>query len=156
MLLPFLFPVKQRSHKLESYVRENFLDFTADFEDFEKLVFNQVQLLKLVLRMYRLSDIAENSPVEVAITLDGSKLTSSLFHVTCGIKICDVRTRDPISGELLLLVEENSVVKSTMQSRDHSIMFKMHLMKDTKDGYKNFRDFFNFFKKVEEEGLPEC
>ena len=59
--------------------------------------------------MHRLSNIAENSPVEVAVTLDSSRLTSSLFHVTCGVKICDVRARDPVSGELLLLVEENNV-----------------------------------------------
>ena len=32
----------------------------------------------------------------------------------------------------------------------------MYLMKGSKEDCKNFRKFFNFIKKVEEEGLPEC
>ena len=66
--------------------------------------------------MYRLSDIAKNSSAEVAITLDSSRLVSSLFYIVCDVKICDAYARDPVSRELLLLVEENSVVKSTIQS----------------------------------------
>ena len=34
-----------------------------------------------------------------------------------------------------------------MQSLDNNIVFEMHLMKDIKEGHKNFRKSFDFFKK---------
>ena len=32
----------------------------------------------------------------------------------------------------------------------------MHLMKDTKEGYKAFTNFFDFCNIVREKGLPAC
>ena len=115
-MLPSSFSVKQCSYKLESHAREHFIDFAVNFGDNKKIVFNQVQFLKLVLRIHRLSDIAENLPTEVTITLDGSRSKISLFHIIFGVKIYDTCARDSVSRELLLLVEENSVVTSTIQS----------------------------------------
>lgn len=62
--------------------------------------------------------------------------------MTCGIKICYARLRDPMSREFLLIIEENSACKSMMQSQDHSFAFEICLMKDRKEGYNQFRNFF--------------
>ena len=45
---------------------------------------------------------------------------------------------------------------SSIQSRDNSYVVEMHLMKDTKEGYKAFTNFFDFCNIVYEKGLPAC
>ena len=54
------------------------------------VVFTYIPMLKFLLRIYGLDSLAATeSDVEVLITLDGSKLTSNLFHLTAGMKIVD-------------------------------------------------------------------
>ena len=97
--------------------------------------------------MYQLDSIAEQEEgIELSLTLDGAKFTNHITHVTCSIKVVDVRARDPINKNLLINV----------QSRDLSFVFKCHLMKDTKEGYKFFNNFFYCGKTLIEVGLPEC
>ena len=107
--------------------------------------------------MYKLDILAENTDnVEIAITLDGSKLTNRLFHVTAGLKIVDVHARHPKLGTLLLSTDVETSGISSMQSRDNSYVVEICLMKDTKEGYKYFTDFFQFYTNVGKEGLSAC
>ena len=106
-----------------------------------------MKLLKFSLKMYGLDELAETcDDIEISITLYGTKLTSNLFHVTAGLKIVDVRAKEPETGKLLMAF-------GNLQSRDNSIVMELHLMKDSKDGYKYFKPFFQFFAAVEKNGL---
>ena len=108
------------------------LDFLVKKElGHERLKFNYNQLLKFILKMYRLDKIAVNSAIETCATIDGANFTSHVSHVTCGLKIVDIRAIDPKTNKLLL----------NFQSRDLSFVFESHLMKDTKEGYNHFKDF---------------
>ena len=98
-----------------------------------------------------MSENTEN--VEIAITLYGSKLTNRLFHVTLVLKIVDVHARHLKLGTLLLSMDVETSGISSMLSRDNSYIVEIYLMKDTKEGYKYFTDFFQFYTNVGKEGL---
>ena len=72
--------------------------------------------------MYRLDKIAVDSAIEICATLDGAKFTNHMSHVTCGLKIVDIRAIDPKTNKLLL----------NFQSRYLSFVLESHLMKDKK------------------------
>ena len=96
--------------------------------------------------MYKLDILDENTEnIEIAITLDDSKLTNRLFHVTAGLKIVDVHARHPKLGTLLLSTDVETSGISSIQSCNNSYIVEMCLMKDTKEGYKYFTDFFEFY-----------
>lgn len=42
------------------------------------------------------------------------------------------------------------------ESRELSFVFEYHLMKDTNEGCKYFKDFFDWVNKIGKEGLPSC
>ena len=87
--------------------------------------------------MYKLDILAETTDnIEIAITLDGSKLTNRLFYVKGGLKIVDVHARHPKLGTLLLSTDVETSGISSMQSCDNSYVVEMHLMKDNKEGNK--------------------
>ena len=67
-------------------------------------------------------------------------------HVTFGMKVIDVRGIDQKPNDSLL----------NFQSRDLSFIFKFHLMKDTKECYTHFKDFFDLVEHIEKDGLPFC
>ena len=74
--------------RLRRICKKNHIDYETNFEKHEILHFDYIHLLKFLLKMYKLDVLAElTGNVEIAITLDGSKLTNQLFHVTAGLKI---------------------------------------------------------------------
>lgn len=104
--------------------------------------------------MYKLDILAKNTEnIEIYITLDGIKLTKRLFHIIVGLKIVDVHARYPKLVTLLLSTDIETSGISSIQIHNNSYVVEMHLMKDTKDRYKNFTDFFQFYSKIREEGL---
>ena len=139
------------------YTKENFLNYEIYFDKHEILRFKYIEILKFLLKMYELDLLAEQTNnVEIAITLDGSKLTKQLFHVTAGLKIVDVHARHPKLDTLLLPTDVETSGHSSIQSRDNSYVVEMHLMKDTKEGYKCFTNLFDFYNGVGKNGLPAC
>ena len=75
--------------------------------------------------MYKLDVLAElTGNVEIAITLDGSKLTKKLKLDT-----------------LLLPTDVETSGNSSIQSCNNSYVVEINLMKDTKEGYKQFTSF---------------
>jgi hypothetical protein len=107
-----------------------------------------------VLEMFQLDGIArypKSPPVQLACTLDGADISRFVSHVTAGIKILDPRAIDPISHLPIGLDGSKKV-----QSRDLCFPFKMILTRDTKTLYhEHFKDFFDFFSRLNREGLPE-
>ena len=143
--------------RLRRICEKNHIDYETNFVKHEILRFDYIHLLKFLLKMYKLDVLAElTGNVEIAITLDGIKLTKQLFHVTAGLKITDIHAHHPKLGTLLLPTDIETSGHSSVQSRDNSYVVEMHLMKDTKEGYKCFTDFFEFYVKVGEDGLPAC
>ena len=159
-LLPSSYKLKEFSKQLEEYIKLTHINYETDFDkDYnnEYLLFNYASILKFLLKMYKLDILVENTEnVEIAITLDSSKLTNRLFHVISGLKIVDVHARHLKLGTLLLLTDVEISGISRMQSCDNSYMVEMCLMKDTKECYKCFTNFFEFYVKVGEDGLPGC
>lgn len=94
--------------------------------------------------------------VETAITLDGRKLTNRLFYVTAGLKIVDIHARNIKLGTLLFSTDIETSGISSIQSHNNYYIVEIRLMKDTKEGYKCFTDFLEFYIKVGEDRLPEC
>jgi hypothetical protein len=112
------------------------------------------KMLMFVLEMFQLDHIARDPtqpPVQLACTLDGADISRFVSHVTAGIKILDPRAIDPISHLPIGLDGSKKV-----QSRDLCFPFKMILTRDTKTLYhEHFKDFFDFFARLNREGLPE-
>jgi hypothetical protein len=76
-------------------------------------------------------------------------LSSNLTILVGGFKHLDGRATNPLTGLPIF-------VDSKRQSRDHCIPFIILFGKDKKDVYTEvMKDpFFNFFSKLDKEGLP--
>ena len=126
-------------------MQKNHLEYEIEFDGHKIIRFNYTHILKFLLKMYKLDVLAEvTEDVKIAITLDGSKLTKQLFHVTAGLKMIDIHSWNPKLDTLLLQTNVKTSGMSSIQSWDNSYVVEMHLMKDTKEGYKAFTKFFEF------------
>jgi hypothetical protein len=112
------------------------------------------KLLILLLEMFKLDGIAKDStqaPVQIACMLDVADISRKVSHVTAEIKILDPRAINHISP---LPIGLDGLKK--VQSWELCFPFKMILTRDTKSLYKEqFKDFFDFFGRLRDEGLPE-
>ena len=99
--------------------------------------FDYAKLLTFLLKMFKLDIIAvREGGVQIAITLDGEDLSWNIQHVTCGVKICDPRAVNPITGI--------PIGCEGVQSREYCFPFKVLLAKDTKVLYQtHFKSFLN-------------
>lgn len=50
-------------------------------------------MLKFIIKMYELDEIAENSEVEMRTALDGAKFTKCIACATCEMKVVNARSR---------------------------------------------------------------
>ena len=57
---------------------------------------------------------------------------------------------------LLLPTDVEIYSHYSVQSWDNSYVVEIHLMKDTKEGYKKFTIFFDFYNNVGKNGLAAC
>jgi len=82
------------------------------------------------------------------------ELCDGLCHLTAGIKVTNLRVINPKDGSALSSIDDGVVgwiVRN--QSRNYCFAVKSLLEKDSKDAYKEFKDF-TFFEKIRKEGLP--
>jgi len=63
--------------------------------------FGYKMLLKFIFDRYGLSEHMMTSRVEVALTLDGARISKTIGHVTARIKLVDSWCMDPLSGKCL-------------------------------------------------------
>ena len=117
-------------------------------------------MLSYLIKIHGLSEICKERSIEVAITMDGAKLTKRISHMMAGIKIIDRDAKDPISGEKLISFHTDSdgTIKyksGSYQSRSNCYPFLILIGKECNKTYDNkyIDDFFKFFKDVEENGL---
>ena len=95
--------------------------------------------------MYSLDIISSRyEGTEIVLTLDRARFILHIAYITYGVKVVDIRARDPKHYDLLL----------NFQSCKHSYMFKMYLIKDTKDRYKYFKEFFKWGREISKKGIP--
>ena len=113
-LLPSNFLITQCATKLENHTKQLGLGYVVNNAlGHKRLKFNYNQLLKFILKMHSLDKIAENSKVEIYAILDGAKFTNHIAHVTCRIKVINIRAIDSKINDLLL----------NFQSRELSFIF---------------------------------
>ena len=92
----------------------------------DSIEFEYSKLLKFLLKLFKLEQIARREGnVSISITLDGADLSRNIQHVTCGVKICDPRAVNPLTGILIGL--------EGVQSRELCFAFKNPFGK----GYKS-------------------
>ena len=121
----------------------------------EYIEFDPIEkFLCILLDGFHLTELSRlDGGVEIAITLDGAKLSRNLSHVTAGIKIVDKRACDPNTGAPLFVASDGSTNQS-VQSREFCFPVKILLAPDSKDLYKNeFADFFKYFDALGRNGL---
>jgi hypothetical protein len=98
-----------------------------------------------VIKAFGLSEKAQSTNVEIAITIDGAKIEGQLCHATIGFKIVDVSAVDPNTGEKMY---------SNMQSDQWCIPIMTLIAKDSKSTYqKYFSDILDFTNRMRTEGL---
>jgi hypothetical protein len=89
------------------------------------------------------------SSVEMAITVDGATLDDHVHHVTLGIKICDARACDPVTGELWFDQSKADGDEGNLQSASWCFPVICIIAKDDKNTYeKYFREIFEFCQKL--------
>ncbi len=121
----------------------------------EMFTFEYEPTLHLILKTSQLYEVAPRESVEICVTLDGAELCGYLNHLTAGVKIVDKRAVDPRSGRPLCTYTENLLGSSfACQSRNFCFILKSLIGMDTNDAYDEFSDFFKFFEKLRNEGLP--
>lgn len=120
----------------------------------EMFQFDYEQTLRLILKTFGLYDIAQRESIAICMTMDRAELCDYLNHLTAGIKIIDKRAIDPRSGRPLWSGTK-SILGFACQSRNFCFIFKSLIGRDTNEAYDEFSDFFKFFEKLGQEGLPE-
>jgi hypothetical protein len=114
------------------------------------------QMLRFILEVFKLHNIAARESIEICMTLDGAELCDGISHITAGIKITDRRAIDPRDGSPLCSSADGLVSRIfKVQSWNYCFAFRSLLGKDCKNAYKEFTDFFHFFERLKREGLPE-
>jgi hypothetical protein len=116
--------------------------------DYEKMV-------RYIIKVFSLHEIAQNESIELCITLDGAELTNDLCHLSFGVKVTDGRAINPRDGTPLAYTQEGVFGKIfNVQSRNFCFIMKTLLGKDSKTAYQYFSDIFRFFEQLKADGLP--
>jgi hypothetical protein len=84
---------------------------------------NVKELLIYTITHYGLKAKAIKTGCEIATTVDGAKLDDYCCHITCGFKLTDKNSKDPLFGRLLF---------DTMQSKRKCIPIVSIIAKDNK------------------------
>ena len=118
--------------------------FTLDFE----------RVIRFVLSIHGLTEIAQLYSVELAFSLDAAALTQGTSHIFAAVKNIDSRSKQ--NGRLLYVYEEDGLLKyRSLQSNKNVYMMMMVYAADGKQPYRLFfKDWFMFINKIKKEGLP--
>jgi hypothetical protein len=100
--------------------------------------------------------VIDSDTVTMAATVDGGALAWKLTHVSAGIKFCDERTINPLTGRLLF----GPTGFDKLQSRNVCYPMYVIIAKDNKELYSNeLTSFFgdiNDFEDAHGDGLKFC
>jgi hypothetical protein len=127
----------------------NGLETLRNVEDLERYQWGALPSMSAVQRA------SQSKSVELSITLHGAELCDGISHLTSGIKVTDARAIDPRDGSpLCMTIDEMMGLMFLNQSQNNCFALKSLIEKDCKKAYKEFADFFQFFKEVKRYGLP--
>jgi hypothetical protein len=102
------------------------------------------ELLIYIITHYGLEEKARETGCEISITVDGAKIDD---YCSCGFKLTDKDSRDPLSGRLLF---------DTMQSERNCIPSVSIIFKDNKAKYDRFlTHIFEFGNELRTVGIHE-
>jgi hypothetical protein len=105
------------------------------------------ELLIYIITHYGLEAKARATGCDISITVDGAKLDDYCCHITCGFKLTDKDSKDPLYGRLLV---------DTMQSKRNCIPIVSIIAKDNKATYDRFlTHIFEFGDQLRTVGIPE-
>ena len=92
-------------------------------------------ILKFILKMYLLNiNSSRYKGTKIVLILDRTRFILHIAYIMYRVKVFNIRVRYLKRRNLLM----------NFQSYEYSFMFEMHLMKDTKDGYKYLKEFFKW------------
>jgi len=145
-LLPFGETVRKSMKKLEELMSTHGL--AINYQSIDDASFDVEVLLRMVLKLYKLDNVALNSSVKIALTGDGAQFTNSVGHVTVGLKIIDPRAIEPFTNELLF-------TNTGYQSVDVCYPIKSVIAKESELLYREeFGSIYAFFDLLGRNGLP--
>lgn len=125
---------------------------TDDLDGIDGIAFDYDKMMECILRLYGLWEIAMDTtkpPVQFSFTLDGADISRNRSFVAAGLKVNDYRALDPTTGIPIGLQDSTKI-----QSRELCYLMKIIMSRDTKSLYDEaFKDFFDYFKKIENEGF---
>jgi hypothetical protein len=105
------------------------------------------ELLIYIIKHYGLEAKARATGCEISITVDSAKLEDYCCHITCGFKLTNKDSNDPLSGHLLL---------NTMQSERNYIPIISIITKDNKATNDRFlTHIFEFGQELRTVGISK-
>lgn len=151
-ILPHEKKICDASYKLNEYANRvlpmrHYVTVNGEVIEYE----NIRQFTRMLFKAFGLDEAAINRTIDIALTLDGSTLTSNLLFVMAGIKMVDVASRDPKTGQYNLKpVDEKWFVP---QSRVNCFPCKLVMGKETATMYQDeFKELFDTFNEASKEG----
>jgi len=111
--------------------------------------FDLTHAVPWLLKQFRSWEYVERGElVTVAATVDGGELAWQLTQVSAGIKICDERAIDPLTGQRLF----GDSGHERVQSRYVCFPLHVHIAKDNKQFYsEHLEEFFSVLNAIEDE-----
>ena len=70
------------------------------------------KVIKLLIEAFKLKEVVRQRRVDSAQTMDGEKLSKNRNHTSMGIRLTDIETKDPVTGEYLFKDEGLDLIQS--------------------------------------------
>ena len=166
-ILPSSSAIKRAAKKLEDYAMKVIPYDIYNHGNGEGFKFDFKKLFVLLSNSFKLTPISIRQALDWLATIDGSQITKHTSHLLCSMKLNDVAARDPITSTPCFinlpptkndeyrsdLDLENSLMEyKSFQSHNYCFPFQCQLVKETKQSYTYFEDFFKFVRELSESG----
>jgi hypothetical protein len=115
----------------------------------EGIEFDYAKVTRQVINAFGLEEEAKTRPINISASIDASRVTKNIHQTASGLKMTDIRGKDPLKKLKSFLTDENSL--QDLQSRNNVFILKVILMKETKDSFLQFDDMFQFFRLAGKE-----
>ena len=100
------------------------------------------KMIVAILGGFGLIEIAKGRPVKLNHSIDGSQISKNVTHVTYGLKVADKAATCPFKKQPIFA----NANETTLQSRNNCFPLKIVMARETKEIYKEFSHFFEYFE----------
>ena len=143
-----LFKSRQELSRLSRKLEEHGAQFLPYSITENSVSFDVYAAVRFILEKFGLWSYVENEDlVTVAATVDGGDLAWKLTQVSGGIKICDPKAINPLTGEKLF----GECGTKCVQSRYVCFPLKVHIAKDNGNYDKHLSVFFHDLESLEDD-----